>query len=629
MSPSTYSACVRFFKTTELVDLLVPNLRSHDLVQLLQVNHQFHDATLPFFWRILNVRSGCRPNQLLDSQSALQSLGENAHFVHYLKTRPVFTAFYVASVMTTQRKLIAEAFGVNNLEIPNWLPPMATFQNQDHFPFTPMTSLHRLSCSMKWRDDELNQHEHKRDFDARAHLIHVCWMIMFTPSLTHITLEDLSAPSPLFFRLLIRGLYRLMSLRNLEIRSDELEFSVLSTVRTLFDCLPLSLYSLGLAFNIEDDLLDDESCNFQATPSDQDWEEGPLVKRDGPLTNLVRLKLPVLSTGYRAVAINSILEQCPKLQTFSIPTLSSQYTGQSVGSIIQEHCPSIRWVLIRDAQRYQGICVLDLLEAIPHPQLELLIKDADYVEQQPFRMDTVLQNHIPTWRLVKFAGFCKVSGTTIKAMLAGCPALEELDLRSKVPGDAYVMLDEIVVTDWVCHKLRFLRVAVGLNIEDQVSENAEEVQRREDYFRDLARQIGNLHRLRVLILAAVTVDSFGKPILGEFGFSGIFTLEDTASGRHGHLSFLSELRNLKDVRGNLIRRALNQPKVLERAEVEFIAEHWPMMKKNQGCEFVPRVLKETTIEMTFPVFLEWLDWQRPLMKLTLAAGYLQYVVEGE
>ncbi|KAG0379256.1 hypothetical protein BGX24_001079 [Mortierella sp. AD032] len=503
--------------------------------------------------------------------------------------------------MATQRELIAEALGVNNLAIPNWLPPMITFQNQDHFPFAPMVSLHRLSCSMKWRDHELNQHEHREDFDAEAHSIHVCWMIMFTPSLTHLTLEDLSAPSPLFFRLLIRGLSRLTSLRRLEIISDDLEFSVLSTVRTLFDYLPLSIHSLGLVFNIEDDLLD-ESLDLHVTATDQDWEEGSLIKRDGPLANLVRLKLPVLSTGYRAVAINCILEQCPNLQTFSIPTLSSQYTGQAVGSTIQEHCPGIRRVLIRDAQLYQGTCVLDILEAIPYPQLEFLIKDADYIEQQPSRMDVIIQKHIPTWCLVQFAGFCKISGTTIQALLTGCPALEVLDLRSKVPGDAYVMLDDIAVADWVCLNLRFLRVAVGLNIEDQVSEDPEEVQRREGHFRDLARQIGNLHRLRVLNLAAVTVNPVGDAILGEFEFSGILTLENAASGRHGHLSFLSELRGLEDVRGNLMRRALDRPRALGRAEVEFIAEHWPKMKKNQG--------------------------QRPLIKLKLAANYLQYVVEG-
>ncbi|KAK3846227.1 MAG: hypothetical protein J3R72DRAFT_486968 [Linnemannia gamsii] len=51
-------------------------------------------------------------------------------------------------------------------------------------------------------------------------------------------------------------------------------------------------------------------------------EEGLLVKRDSPLANLVRLKLPVLSTGYRSVVVNHILEQYLKLQTFSIPTLT-------------------------------------------------------------------------------------------------------------------------------------------------------------------------------------------------------------------------------------------------------------------------------------------------------------------
>ncbi|KAK3804797.1 MAG: hypothetical protein J3R72DRAFT_530826 [Linnemannia gamsii] len=60
-------------------------------------------------------------------------------------------------------------------------------------------------------------------------------------------------------------------------------------------------------------------------------------------------------------------------------------------------------------------------------------------------------------------------GKAIQAMLAGCPALDEPDLRSKVPRDAYVMLDDITVADWVRHKLHVLKVAVGLDIEDQGS----------------------------------------------------------------------------------------------------------------------------------------------------------------
>ncbi|KAF9905587.1 hypothetical protein EC991_001548 [Linnemannia zychae] len=621
------TACIRFFKTSELVGQLAPNLRSHDLTQLLQVSHQLYKSILPFFWRILNVQSGRRPNNLLDSQEGLQSFGKNSHLVHYLKTRAVFTTFYITSILVTQKESMADASNVCTLEIPEWLPRTTTLQHQDHFSFKPLVSLHRLHCSMQWRDNEANQSKYKEEFNPEAHSIHICWMIMFTPALTYLTLEDLSVPSPLFLRLLIRGISRLTSLRNLEIRSDVAEFTVLSMVTTLFDYLPPTLFSLGLAFKIDDDLLDDESFSLEGIPGGQGWEEGPLVKRVGPLANLIRLKLPVLSTGYRAAALCPILQQCPKLRTFSIPTLSSLITGRAVGLTIHEHCPEIRWVLIRDEQRYEGACVLDLLESIPHPQLEMLIKDADYVEQQPSRMDAILQNHLPTWRLVKFAGFCKVSSTTIQAILSGCPSLEELDLRPKVPGDAYVMLNDMVAEDWVCHKLRFLRVSVGLDIEDQVSEDEGVVKRREEHFRDLARQIGSLHRLRALILAAVTIDIYGDAVLGEFGFSGALTLDDAASETFGHLLLLSGLRELRDVRGNLIRRTLSRPNALGRGEVEFIAENWPLMKKNQGCELVPRLLRESTAKMTFPLFLEWLDRQRPLIKLRLAADYMRYVEE--
>ncbi|KAG0305701.1 hypothetical protein BGZ97_001002 [Linnemannia gamsii] len=629
MLTPTDSAFIRFFKTTELVALLGSHLTTHDLAQLVQVSHQLYDSTLPHFWRILNVQSSNRPERLLDSPAALQSLGENAHLVHYLKTRAVFTAFYVARVLATQKELMAATSsgfdGSDALNIPPWLPDITIFQNEVYLPLAPMVSLLRLNCSMEWKAHEFNQNAYK-DFSAQDHLLHVCWMIMFTPSLTHLTLRDLPTPSPVFLRLLIRSVSKLTSLRNLELRSDVQEFTALSTVSMLFSCLPSSIYSLGLAFNIHDDFLDNESSLLQVEPTDKDWEESPFIKREGPLSHLVRLKLPVLSTGYRTTAIGAMLKQCPKLATFSIPTLASPFTGQAVGAIIQQYCPSISWAIIRDAQIYTGNCVLDVLESVPYPQLEMLIKDSKYTDPGPSRMDAILQNHLPTWRLVKFSGFCKVSGPTIQTMLTGCPRLEELDLKSKVPGDAYVMLEDVAVADWVCHKLRFLRMAIGQDIEDQTSGDAAVVQEREAQFQDLARQIGSLHHLKSLILAAVTVDTFGDTALGEFAFSGLVTLQDPATGREGHLSFLSKLHELKDVRGNLIRRTLSQRGALGKVEVEFISEHWPEMKKNRGCELVPRAMRESTAKMTFPVFLEWLDGQRPLIKLRLAADYKRYVL---
>ncbi|KAK3845959.1 MAG: hypothetical protein J3R72DRAFT_418110 [Linnemannia gamsii] len=57
------------------------------------------------------------------------------------------------------------------------------------------------------------------------------------------------------------------------------------------------------------------------------------------------------------------------------------------------------------------------------------------------------------------------------------------------------VLSDIAVADWICHKRHVLGVAVGLDNEDQVSEDTEEVQRHEDHFRDMARQIGDILRL--------------------------------------------------------------------------------------------------------------------------------------
>ncbi|KAF9330810.1 hypothetical protein BGZ91_012369 [Linnemannia elongata] len=94
-----------------------------------------------------------------------------------------------------------------------------------------------------------------------------------------------------------------------------------------------------------------------------------------------------------------------QLTTTSIPTLSSRFTGQVVGAIIQEYCPGIQWALVWDARFYNGKCVLNVLESIPYPQLEMLIEDSKYTELEPNRMDAILQNHIPTWHLVKFSGF--------------------------------------------------------------------------------------------------------------------------------------------------------------------------------------------------------------------------------
>ncbi|KAF9089679.1 hypothetical protein BGX23_006509 [Mortierella sp. AD031] len=623
---SAEPSCIRFFKTTELVVLFTPLLKAHDFAQLLQVSHQLYDSILPFFWRVLNVQSSNRPNRLLVSTEAVQSLASNAHHIHYLKTRAVFTAFYVASVLTTQKELLV-ASGNNDLNYPAWLPLTFPFKSHDHFPFAPMISLRRLDYSMEWRDYEFNQDEHKANFNPEEHTNLVCWFITTTPALTHLTLRDLPAPSFIFLRLLIRIISRLENLRCLEIRSGTPELMALSTVLTLFNCLPSSLCSLGLAFEIYDDL--DETPELRMVPTDNDWSEGPLVKRKGPMVNLGRLKMPVLSNGYRAAAICPILEQCPNLKTFAIPTLADSYASRGVATAIQHHCSGIKWVLIQGQHLHDGKGVLNALEAIPHQQLEMLIKDSDYVDLGPERMNAILQNHLSTLQLVKFAGFCKVSGTTIQAILTGCPMLEELEIRPRVPGDAYAMLEDVAAADWVCHKLKFLKLAVGQTIEDQGSDDVA-VHRRRANFRELARQIGTLHRLKVLVLAAVTIGPAGYAVHGEFRFPGFVTLEDPTIGRHGYLQLLSGLRDLRDVRGNLLTRALNRPGALGRNEIKWIARHWPGMRKKGGCEPIPWEVKDMTAKMNFSLFLALLDTQRPLIKLKLAADYLRYVeVESE
>ncbi|KAF9275377.1 hypothetical protein BGZ88_002368 [Linnemannia elongata] len=208
---------------------------------------------------------------------------------------------------------------------------------------------------------------------------------------------------------------------------------------------------------------------------------------------------PFLSRpGYRTSAIGAILTQYPKLTTTSMPTLSSRFTGQVVGAIIQEYCPGIRWALVWDARFYNGKCVLNVLESIPYPQLEMLIKDSKYTELEPNRMDALLQNHIPTWHLVKFSV--------------------------------------------VRRKLRFLRPAIEQAVESHRSGDMVTVmQEQETHFRGLARQIGTLRRLKPFILASVTVDAYRNTTLDEFGFPGFFILQDPVTGRKGHLSYLSSL----------------------------------------------------------------------------------------
>ncbi|OAQ25930.1 hypothetical protein K457DRAFT_22605 [Linnemannia elongata AG-77] len=208
---------------------------------------------------------------------------------------------------------------------------------------------------------------------------------------------------------------------------------------------------------------------------------------------------PFLSRqGYRTSAIGAILMQYPKLTTSSFPTLSSPFTGQVVGAIIQEYCPGIRWALVWDARLYNGMCVHDMLESIPYPQLEILIEDSKYTELEPNRMDDILQNHIPTCNLVKFSV--------------------------------------------VCRKLQFLRLAIQQAVESHRSDDMVAVmQERETHFRGLARQIGTLHRPKPFILASVTVDAYRNTTLDEFGMPGLFIVQDPVTGRKGHLSYLSSI----------------------------------------------------------------------------------------
>lgn len=65
-------------------------------------------------------------------------------------------------MLAAQKRLVtAEAPSrVDALNIPSWLPEAILIQLEDHFPFAPMVSLHRLDLSMEWKDREFMQDVH-------------------------------------------------------------------------------------------------------------------------------------------------------------------------------------------------------------------------------------------------------------------------------------------------------------------------------------------------------------------------------------------------------------------------------------------------------------------------------------
>ncbi|KAG0371477.1 hypothetical protein BGX24_001619 [Mortierella sp. AD032] len=139
-------------------------------------------------------------------------------------------------------------------------------------------------------------------------------------------------------------------LKDLSLWASPNEEIPLTFTTTLFRCLPASLETLHLVYAMNDP----EAISFSEFPAlgDPNTSLPPLVTRQGPLSSLVDLRLPVFNGGYSAEITVKFLEECSGLTSLVLPqsTRTEQIpsNGAMLASMIQELCPLLRHISVLD-----------------------------------------------------------------------------------------------------------------------------------------------------------------------------------------------------------------------------------------------------------------------------------------
>ncbi|KAF9902691.1 hypothetical protein EC991_004614 [Linnemannia zychae] len=666
------SSSVTFFRLPELASLLASFLRASDISNLMQTSRAMNNILHTCFWHHIELVSEEKIIRLIKSPDAFSALVKNFDRIRSLKITLVFLCYQHVAALEYMERGSNGSFGNDdksdddesdedksdedesdkdkNDEVehdmdendedkngddksddntttnaqplkqakPSWLPS-PTYRSQ-MFKVEPLplfTHLKRLDLNLesihggRYLSFAINM------YNNSPLILTACWLLGLNPGLTDVRLHGFDLPSPLCIRVLARSLSRLNQLQNLELKASSLPSFY--DVAKVFFALPQSTVS----FKWKGELNHFAPIpDLQVSSYDADWNEGLVGERAEPLQNLTMLELPFNTTGYLHHQLKHIFKHCPMLELLEFPFVNPTDSDcDATAEEIKMACPRIRHVFVgRQYRDGSGRCLLGMTENLPRHQLETLYFTG-ILDEAPGRLVLTVTSHSESLRKIVFREAIRLQSKGIQEILTGCKGLSHFEISGTRHSRLAIALADAIAAPWVCTKLKYLGLSVDLGVYNGPQSEEEKEKNRWVALETLYKQLGSLIKLETLELNSVGIKAnpsgpeFDLPIESRL-FPRLLILEDKATDRRGYLSLLTNLKELRELRGSIrlsaLEWSLDPSATVGQAEVEWIAEHW---KNLRLVALLPdNHDKAPMIEVPAP--LQWLQAQMPDLKLS-------------
>ncbi|CAO3566926.1 unnamed protein product [Mortierella alpina] len=291
---------------------------------------------------------------------------------------------------------------------------------------------------------------------------------------------------------------------------------------------------------------------------------------------LKKLRLPrSFKKGLSIAFLIPFLKTCvPHLETLTAPHVAKR-DWHKLEATLKEHCPNLNHLCIDFSETQDSVSQQDEFYAgiIPFRQG---LKGITFESNTPlFQIPrALLQHHAQTLQHIEFSSKAVISSKDIQQILTSCTALRTFIASQST--STFLKLSDALESEWVClglEKLHLrlqsdracLRRTLELGLDQNPKLNPKELNYTKGDMsagylavRKLYQQVGRLRSLEELYLV-----QWG-------GFSNIHVMDWTLS------EGLPYLKGLKNLRCLVMNYGYGQ---VQRADVEFMAKHWPELKQ--------------------------------------------------
>lgn len=621
---TTTKACDTFFSLPELVSTLNSFLLPQSLIHLSQTTRTLHSICTPLLWASLDFKNPLLLTNFLRSPEAQQAFGTNIDSVHAITWNPDFSWHYLNALWAylntiesskAHKEVSTDAltrqqggnmqyppsFSLVPLTTPPSEPPPTLFP-----PLPPLLRLTRLEAHICFyaTDNTLTE---LTGYKHDEHLHQVLWLIRLNSNtLRHLELTELTLTNNGAIRDIARTLSQLHRLEDLRLTTHSGKDFSQRVFETFFFSCPTSLVRCHIA-NALYKARTPANCLDPVRGQDWDYDQGPLVLRTTPLPHLKHLRVPPIPRSNLTSVLQFLLQHCPHLENLHLPHLDDIVYGlKAIIESLAQQCPQLSSLTFRSG--CHGEWLMRILELLPPQGLKTLFC-RHYHDSASERLMAAFSRHSTSLRRIELTHCSCLGSTVIQSILTTCRTLEIFrvhGLRSCFKTS--LLFPHAIEHDWVCMGLRELTLPVWITPEGRDPKylyiynhhhpsKASWTERDHRHWEELGKfyaQIGSLTRLEVLNLKAIGEDYLeltGSLSPFETCLPGLLALEDptTTDGQIGHLSKLTGLTKLRELRGSFVWTNKEAAARMGEREVDWFATHLPALRV---ATFVARVDKE-------------------------------------